>query len=42
MIDFRKYLNCPDCKESGIYCSAHRIEVEKILKENNFEFLDND
>ena len=40
MIDFSKYLNCPDCKDSGVYCSEHRVEVEKILKENDFE-LDN-
>ncbi len=41
MIDFSKYLNCPDCIDSGVYCSEHRDEVEKILKENDFE-LDND
>lgn len=33
MIDFIKYLNCPACKESGLYCLRHRIEVEKILRE---------
>ncbi len=40
LIDFSKYLDCPDCKDSGIYCDEHRSEVEKILKENGFE-LDN-
>jgi len=32
LIDFNKYLNCPDCKEVGLYCAEHRIEVEKILR----------
>lgn len=32
MIDYYKYLKCPYCKESGLYCSAHRKEVEKILE----------
>jgi len=32
MIDFNKYLSCPDCRESGLYCPKHRIEVEEILK----------
>ncbi len=32
LINFIKYLNCPDCKDSGLYCSEHRIEVEKILE----------
>lgn len=40
MIDFSKYLNCPDCKDAGVYCDEHRVEVEKILKENDFD-LDN-
>ena len=34
MIDYYKYLKCPDCIESGLYCSTHRKEVERILKEN--------
>ena len=33
LIDFIKYLNCPDCIESGLYCSKHKVEVEKILQE---------
>jgi len=32
LIDFSKYLNCPDCQEVGLYCAEHRIEVEKILE----------
>ena len=31
MIDFSKYLECPDCKVSGLYCPTHRAEVEKKL-----------
>jgi len=33
LINFIKYLNCPDCKDSGLYCTEHRIEVEKILED---------
>jgi hypothetical protein len=40
LIDFSKYLNCSECIDAGVYCDEHRIEVEKILKENDFE-LDN-
>jgi len=32
LIDFLKYLNCPNCKEVEFYCAKHRIEVEKILQ----------
>jgi len=31
MLDFRKYLNCPDCKASPPYCTIHRKEVNTIL-----------
>jgi len=31
VIDFYKYLNCPECKDAGLYCKIHRTEVEKIL-----------
>ena len=31
MIDFYKYLKCPECRDCGLYCSEHREEVEKIL-----------
>jgi len=34
MINFYKYLKCPDCQESGLYCKKHKGEVEKILAEN--------
>ena len=32
LIDFDKYLNCPDCQKVEFYCAEHRIEVEKILQ----------
>ena len=32
-IEFTKYLNCADCRASGLYCPQHRIEVEKILEQ---------
>ena len=31
LIDYRKYLNCPACKDVGLYCSEHRKEVEMIV-----------
>lgn len=31
MINFSKYLECHDCKVSGLYCTTHRAEVEKKL-----------
>jgi hypothetical protein len=31
MLDFRKYLNCPKCKQSPPYCLEHRKEVDAIL-----------
>jgi len=31
MIDFRKYLNCPECKKSPPYCIEHKKEVNAIL-----------
>ena len=34
-IDFSKYLNCPGCIVSGLYCDEHKKEVEKYLAENN-------
>ena len=30
-IDYRKYLNCPACKDVGLYCSEHRKEIELII-----------
>ena len=32
-IDYTKYLNCQACKDSGLHCPKHRIEVEKILEQ---------
>ena len=31
MIDFTKYLQCPECRSIGLYCVKHRKEVEKKL-----------
>ena len=31
MIDFYKYLNCHECRATGLYCKKHRVEVEKKL-----------
>ncbi len=31
VIDYYKYLNCPDCKKLQFYCAPHKIEVDKIL-----------
>ena len=30
-IDYRKYLNCPACKDVELYCLKHRKEVELII-----------
>lgn len=29
---YTKYLQCPECQKSGLYCTKHRIEVEMDLK----------
>jgi len=34
MIDYYKYLKCQECKDSGLYCKTHRIEVDTILNNN--------
>ena len=34
MIDYYKYLKCPDCKESGMYCTIHKKEVDEILEKD--------
>jgi len=34
VIDYYKYLQCPKCKESGLYCKPHRLEVDNILNQN--------
>jgi len=31
-IDYRKYLNCPACKDVELYCPEHRLEVEMLVK----------
>ena len=31
-IDYRKYLNCPACKDVELYCLEHRQEVEMLVK----------
>jgi len=31
-IDYRKYLNCPACKDVELYCPEHRQEVEMLVK----------
>ena len=30
-IDYRKYLNCPECRDVQLYCYEHRKEVEMII-----------
>ena len=30
-IDYRKYLNCPACRDVELYCSEHRQEVELLV-----------
>lgn len=30
-IDYRKYLNCPACKDVELYCTEHRKEVELLI-----------
>ena len=35
-INYYKYLKCPGCIESGLYCQPHRMEVEEILEKNHF------
>jgi len=33
VINYDKYLQCPKCKESKLYCNLHKIEVDKILNQ---------
>ncbi len=30
-MDYSKYLHCHACRESGLYCPKHRIEVGQFL-----------
>ena len=39
-IDYRKYLNCPNCKEIEFYCPEHRKEVELLILSKNKKRLD--
>ena len=34
-IDYRKYLNCPACRDVELYCTEHRQEVEMLVKSKN-------
>ena len=34
VIDYDKYLNCPDCKDVQFYCTPHKKEVDEILNQN--------
>ena len=34
VIDFYKYLNCPNCKELEFFCTTHKIEVDKIINQS--------
>ena len=31
-IDYRKYLDCPACKDVELYCPRHRLEVELLIE----------
>lgn len=31
-MDYSKYLHCPACQDSGLYCPKHRIEVQTTLR----------
>ena len=37
MIDFNRYLKCPDCIKSGLYCTTHKIEVETTLRKREIK-----
>ena len=36
-MDYTKYLNCHNCKDSGLYCKRHRKEVELKLKKQELQ-----
>jgi len=42
MLDFRKYLNCPECRQRPPYCPEHRKEVNAILQEPQDPFVKNE
>ncbi len=39
MIDYYKYLRCPECVENGLYCKVHKLEVEKLLAEEKLKLV---
>jgi len=39
MLDFRKYLNCPECRQRPPYCAKHRKEVEAMLADSNADSI---
>ena len=40
MIDYYKYLKCPECKDTRLYCKPHRIEVTQFLTTIHNPILD--
>ena len=38
-MDYFKYLNCPECREIGLYCKPHRIEVESDLHKIEMKYI---
>ena len=38
-MDYSKYIHCPDCIESGLYCPRHQIEIERILRQREIKKL---
>ena len=38
-MDYSKYLNCSNCKKSGLYCKEHRREVEILLRKREIQKL---
>jgi len=40
MIDYIRYLNCEECRKTGLYCTPHRVEVEEILTKCHSGFSD--
>lgn len=36
-MNYSKYLSCPLCQESELYCTEHRIEVETKLRKREID-----
>ena len=36
-MDYAKYLNCHNCRDTGLYCKKHRREVELKLKKQELQ-----